>query len=558
MKLNELNDEFLLRIFSFLLMPKQLVELKKVCKHWNDLVVKLQCETPYLSLEKALQGVNKKVVMAIAPVNCSGDVYHMLAFVILSLHYRTQIPPIFLTYDKPPSKSIIQKQTELTTGDQVRRAINMTFWLGYKNCFVQRDIPYNSAQPVARQTSLENMFNQLQVTDYIDHRLSTSIVADHFIRYGFEQTTNILRSGFRNRNTNQELHQDYQFVDQYIRTQIDPVIKRISGNQQSTIIIHQRISDKSNSAQTLSSIVPRIVAELKLRQFNIIAIYTDGRSKGHKNLPNVDISFCPFQDTRDYAQTFILKDKQYKYILSYSHNIYLSWHNRKVGWFIACFNFKKSVILNGFIENLIREDEYKWLNYVLDILSKTPINVAEITEIVRSNIGFKRDLGKLAHLELLLRLYDLRESINLKGVIGNTSGTLDLATFIGHRVFNIHHFDNPSRGITYQDYRLLLQMSFLTVERSDNIIDILLNNLLIWLNNPKQCRQPLYLASSTIPSPLSEKGFYFLSSVKKMPMNNVSEYWQRQSFFAELRKHTNQKCKEANFLQTDFQPLGLL
>ncbi len=68
------------------------------------------------------------------------------------------------------------------------------------------------------------------------------------------------------------------------------------------------------------------------------------------------------------------------------------------------------------------------------------------------------DFSKLKHLELLLAL---RQLDFLKGIIGNTSGTLDVAAFIGHDVYNIHHFADK---LTYQDYRMLMGLAFLSIE----------------------------------------------------------------------------------------------
>jgi hypothetical protein len=68
------------------------------------------------------------------------------------------------------------------------------------------------------------------------------------------------------------------------------------------------------------------------------------------------------------------------------------------------------------------------------------------------------DYGKLYHLELLLQLSKMK---NLKGIIGNTSGYLDLAGFLGHHVLNLHQFHDK---INYQSYRVFLQSSFLIIE----------------------------------------------------------------------------------------------
>lgn len=79
------------------------------------------------------------------------------------------------------------------------------------------------------------------------------------------------------------------------------------------------------------------------------------------------------------------------------------------------------------------------------------------------------DNGKYFHLQLLL---NLRSLPNLRGIIGNTSGTLDLAGFLGHNVYNLH---NVQQAFDYQSCRILIQSSFLTVERLN--FDLLENAL---------------------------------------------------------------------------------
>ncbi len=74
-----------------------------------------------------------------------------------------------------------------------------------------------------------------------------------------------------------------------------------------------------------------------------------------------------------------------------------------------------------------------------------------------------KDHGKLRHLALLLELYQQRDSLNLKGFIGNTSGTLDMASFIGHRVYNIHQFSIEDPNFA-DDMRLTLQSALMTIE----------------------------------------------------------------------------------------------
>jgi len=469
MALNNIQSDILLEIFRLLLMPRQIFHLRAVCKCWKDLIDTLLNAIPFLSLDNALLAFpNKRVVMAMAPVNSSGDIYHMLAFVILALERKAQIAPILLGYDQKAKSSFRVKQNELNTGMQVKRALNFISYLGYEDCFFPSFVSYSSGQPPARQSALEMKLQNLMVTHYIDHRLSTSVIADHFRQYDFAVITAILRRGFRKRTSTLLLSSSYQNVTSYVEECIQE-IKDIAQTGQPTLIIHNRISSKSNSEQSLSSLITPVVIALKAKKYNVIVIYADSRLKGYNasNIEAADMNIRPFQET-----------------------------------------------------TLVNDQE---------------------------------DLGKLAHLELLIRLYDIKSEIDLRGIIGNTSGTLDLAAFIGHRVFNIHHFDYLH--FDYQDYRVFLQMCFFVVERDDTtyINNKLLKDIESWLNNNEAIPQPkqhLHLAKPSNYTGLGKVGFCFFSSVKNIQQNR----WEPQRFFQDLKIHVNGKCQEANLLENAFEP----
>lgn len=455
MFLNELDDTILKKIFSFLLMPKQINTLKEVCRRWRNLINTI----PFLSLNNGLQQSPNKVVIAMAPVNSSGDIYHMLAFIILSLHHEKQIPPILLTYDQKVPETFRVTQNELNTGVQVvQRAMNFISHLGYQDCFITQKIPLNGPQPIARQNALENKLAELSITHYIDHRLSTSIIADFFQKEGFDKTTAILREGFLCQHGNKK-------VKKYVKNTISEITK-LSKNNKPVAIIHNRISGKSNRDNSLSTIIQRILKQLKSDGYNVIVIYADSRFSGYSNIPDADIHIRPFQQDND----------------------------------------------------LINKDE---------------------------------DFGKLAHLELFLRLYDVRENIQLKGIIGNTSGTLDLAAFIGHRVFNIHHFE-PQKLFDYQDYRVFLQMSFFAVARDDidGADNKLIQDISAWLKKTEinQPRQYLHLTQPTKFTGLGKIGFSFFYSVKEVQQKK----WCQQNFFFGTEKKMNEVAKEANLLERNF------
>ncbi|MCD6047743.1 MAG: hypothetical protein K0S08_1390 [Gammaproteobacteria bacterium] len=468
MLITDLPDDLLKYLFTFLLLPKQIIKLKSVCKNWARLIGELLNQRPYLLLDVTLLTIqHRRVVMAMAPVNSSGDIYHMLAFVILSLKRKAQMPPILLTYDQEPPKVYRATQTEITTGLQVARSLAFISSLGYEDCFFRKTLPFSSGQPAPRQATLEAKLAELQVTHYIDHRFSTSVIAEHFRQFGFEKVTAALREGFRQRNVNFLPKVSVQKVSRYVAARMRELAD-IATNGLPLIVIHYRISGKSNSDQDLSNIVKPTIKSLKAKGYNVATVYVDSRLKGFSasTIAEADINIRPFQDTT------LLSDQE--------------------------------------------------------------------------------DLGKLAHLEFLLHLYDNKDQLKLCGIIGNTSGTLDLAAFIGHRVFNIHHFDYPK--FDYQDYRVLLQMCFFSVERDDTDRDTkLLQDIEAWAQGQPpivQLKQHLSLATPTSFGGVGKKGFAFFSSV----MDMASQNWNEQSFFQALRSHVNKECKQANFLTLDYSP----
>lgn len=74
-----------------------------------------------------------------------------------------------------------------------------------------------------------------------------------------------------------------------------------------------------------------------------------------------------------------------------------------------------------------------------------------------ANLDDTVDYGKFYHLQILLGLLSL-DNVRF---IGNTSGTLDVAAFVGHQVYNMHAL---AESINYQTARILIQSAFLAVE----------------------------------------------------------------------------------------------
>ncbi|CAF4059123.1 unnamed protein product [Rotaria sordida] len=134
-------------------------------------------------------------------------------------------------------------------------------------------------------------------------------------------------------------------------------------------------------------------------------------------------------------------------------------------------NIDEIEIFNRFIKYLNQKNYATWYLFVDSRAKKSKgiSNIDNKTNCFPYEIE-NHDYGKLFHLEFLLQILKLK---NVKGIIGNTSGCLDLAAFVGHNVLNLHQ----SNEMNYQSYRMFLQSSFLIVEDfNENVIENILKD----------------------------------------------------------------------------------
>eukprot|EP01040_Poterioochromonas_malhamensis_P005346 gene5348-5733_t len=93
-------------------------------------------------------------------------------------------------------------------------------------------------------------------------------------------------------------------------------------------------------------------------------------------------------------------------------------------------------------------------------------------ELTKNNLyepfSQEEDNAKFSHLCFFLQLFDIASKINppLK-VIGNTSGTTDIVSFLGFNVLNVHHFAN--HVAYYLNYRMLTQLAFMDVISKESL-----------------------------------------------------------------------------------------
>lgn len=328
---------------------------------------------------KLPEGVDlENVCIKFAPINSSGDVYHMLTYIILSIHDHCDVPRIVLTYDikDRSSNHDIAAATKITTGTQCLRMMNFASFLGYREYFVQEAIACNVGYTNVREHTMREHLVGYQYV--IDHRMLTAAIANYFFQHQHKIASGIVRAGFNQYTENlnaEEVGAIHQYADESLQS--------LLAEAAPIVVLHLRHSSKANDGQNTDiAFSSNIVQMLSSKGYKVICIYTDSRITQYDDVKGATLHLRPFQH----------KDEE-------------------------------------------------------------------------AECGF----SKLYHLRLLVKLFDLNESgeIILKCIVGNTSGTLDLAAFIGHRVLNFHHFSDVK--IDYQAVRLILQSTFMSIlERLKN------------------------------------------------------------------------------------------
>lgn len=327
--------------------------------------------------DNPLGEVQPRYVISMAPMNSSGDIYHIASYIFLAQSWGKVVPEVWLTYDKPMNNTAAVG-TKTSTGDQVRRSLHFMNTLGIGQYFTAIMLA-NVGSPHAsvRQNALhDHMSEQPAPLYYLDQMATTALIAKHVTRFGYEDTTRRIREGFS------RINQDYMGVGElwkvarYVGVEIDKIVGSLQAENQPLMIIHVRRSDKTNSELNLpDNFINPFIAYLAGKGIASWVITADGRLN-----PNV-IYNQGNMSTPFIGETFICDANQ------------------------------------------------------------------------------QQDNAKQAHLQLLLQLQEQR---NVLGVVGNTSGTLDLAAFIGMQVYNIHQFP-ANEKVSYQQYRLYLQVCLFSI-----------------------------------------------------------------------------------------------
>ncbi|MBP9752218.1 MAG: hypothetical protein KBD31_00180 [Proteobacteria bacterium] len=152
--------------------------------------------------------------------------------------------------------------------------------------------------------------------------------------------------------------------------------------------------------------------------------------------------------------------------------------------------------------------------------------------------GDHTDYGKFYHLRLLLKLTEFQ---NVK-IIGNTSGTLDLAAFLGHNVYNLHIWN---KSMNYQCARIIIQSTFLTLDliTADFLSQLEPTDedwkLSSWLMGQKQkikTDTDTVQSAFTAPTQAGYRDLFCIQTLNEEKLVQIEYFEKIKSFLLELHK----------------------
>lgn len=346
----------------------------------EEVVTSTDTKPSYLYLNDKPFGDAANYLVTMPPMNSSGDIYHILTYIIICLACQKMVPRILLTWDGSDTGQTLE--SKMNTYSQVQRALSFAEQLNYNSYFDEpRFIDTGKGQ---RENNREDKLRKalcasLNIVHTLDQKALTTMIACFFIEQGTEVATKKIRKGFQSRNNKMVPEKTEKKIWDEAKQAVESI--KTKSTEKPVIVIQARYSSKANKTQNVnnSDFLESLQNYLVGKGFFIHFIFTDGRA------------------TRSFP----------------------------------------TIVTN-------RIDPFPhWVE--------------------------GQDYGKLYHLSVLMELLTLR---NLKGIIGNTSGTLDLAGFLGHHILNFHNF---AEKIDYQGFRIIVQSSFLSLEylREEEVLNLL-------------------------------------------------------------------------------------
>jgi hypothetical protein len=236
----------------------------------------------YLFLSATVAGdKHPKYVISMAPTNSSGDIYHILGYLILARSHAKTLPKVMLTYDIPSHAEAKPVEGQLNTGDQVKRSLGFAKTLGLGDCFEVVAIKTDGQRENARQAGLHKYFSERgESVYYVDQMATTVLVAKHMDVHGHADTVTRLRQGFAARHALSFPAAMQAKIDLYTQAAITQITNSRIAVDQPLIILHDRYSSKANKHLNLpDSFVAALIKYFNVKGIQVCMVCADGRKK---------------------------------------------------------------------------------------------------------------------------------------------------------------------------------------------------------------------------------------------------------------------------------------
>jgi hypothetical protein len=155
----------------------------------------------------------------------SGDIYHILAYLILARFLNYALPLVIIGYDTPDTKL------------QAERSRGLANLLGFSNV-VCKELKTSGYQPRTRLNNLRKYVSTLSTPSYlIDQKITTLLLARFVQFYGYAATSTILRSGFCEVDAKEaRLHQkSLQEIDGWVKTKVTEMEEKIDAEVKAAV-----------------------------------------------------------------------------------------------------------------------------------------------------------------------------------------------------------------------------------------------------------------------------------------------------------------------------------
>ncbi|CAF3621627.1 unnamed protein product, partial [Rotaria sp. Silwood2] len=118
------------------------------------------------------------------PTNSSGDIYHMVSYLMLAEYEKKTLPMIQLSYDGNATSK--KNESEMNTYSQTQRCIQFAKHLGFEKCFLNPiKLPGSGFRSNPRQKKLLNYLKNNIISKgrvyFVEQKLLTTLISHYFI-----------------------------------------------------------------------------------------------------------------------------------------------------------------------------------------------------------------------------------------------------------------------------------------------------------------------------------------------------------------------------------------